>query len=200
MNPAAVQTEVVSLLRQWERRPRHAFHVAGLALQLFDELAPLHGLGERERVLLEAAACLHDIGGGSDASGREHHHESARLIRAHPWQSLSPAEVELVAEIARYHRKELPQADHAEFAGLSPADQELVRTLAALVRVADGLDRSHERLIGQARAEIGPDRVTLRLRGSPRGGRELDAAAKKADLAQQVFRRQCLFVLEPDED
>ena len=82
MSVAEAQTEVVDLLRVWERRPRHVFHVANLALQLFDQLASLHGLGERDRLMLESAALLHDI--GASGPGREEHHkESARLIRKH---------------------------------------------------------------------------------------------------------------------
>src|SRR5438477_13095773 len=76
--------EVLALMQTMETRPLHVTHVTNLALQLFDGLSSLHGLGERERVLLEAAGYLHDIGHQFDYLGTGHHKESARLIREHP--------------------------------------------------------------------------------------------------------------------
>jgi exopolyphosphatase/guanosine-5'-triphosphate,3'-diphosphate pyrophosphatase len=182
------------LLRVWERRPRHVFHVASLALQLFDQLAGLHGLGDRDRLVLEGAALLHDI--GASGPGREEHHkESARLIREHAWNHFSPGEVKVMAQVARYHRKCLPQGDHEDFVALSPDDQRRVELLAALLRIADGLDRTHQRRVGLTKVQVFDDQIVVRLLGSLEATDEQAAADKKADLARRVFRREVVFVI-----
>lgn len=199
MTDASLRQEIRALLDTYESRPLHALHVARLAQQLFCELAPLHGLGERQGLLLEAAALLHDVGRATQKLGGEHHKESARLIREHPWRGFTPAEVEIIALVARYHRKSPPDLSHAEFAVLSPMDQWIVTTLAALLRLADGLDRTHRQLIEGLRAEISPQEVTLYLAGSPDALEELVAARRKAELAEKVFGRRFRFLL-PDPD
>jgi exopolyphosphatase/guanosine-5'-triphosphate,3'-diphosphate pyrophosphatase len=197
MNFAAAQEEISALLRSFERRPHHVFHVAELAVQLFYELLPLHGLGERERLLLEAAAFLHDLGRATDDSGKDHHKESARLIREHRWQSFTPGEVAVIAEVARYHRKSLPQATHEDFAALSPMDQATVEILAALLRIADGLDRTHRGLVTRVKAEIAAERITLHLYGSAEAQAEQAGGKRKSDLAENLFRREVVVVLHP---
>jgi exopolyphosphatase/guanosine-5'-triphosphate,3'-diphosphate pyrophosphatase len=198
MSVAEAQTEVVDLLRVWERRPRHVFHVANLALQLFDQLAGLHGLGERDRLILEAAALLHDI--GASGPGREEHHkESARLIREHAWCHFSPGEVQVMAQVARYHRKSLPQEDHEEFAAFSPEDQRRVEVLAALLRIADGLDRTHQRRVGLTKVRVFDDQIVVLLLGSPEANLERAGADKKADLARRVFQREVVFLLGTEQ-
>jgi exopolyphosphatase/guanosine-5'-triphosphate,3'-diphosphate pyrophosphatase len=199
MNIAAAQEEIAALLRNFERRPQHVFHVAELALQLFHELLPLHGLSERERLLLEAAAFLHDLGRATTDDGKEHHKESARIIREHHWQSFSPGDVEVIAEVARYHRKSVPQAEHEDFAALSPMDQATVEILAALLRIADGLDRTHRGLVNRLQAEIAADRITLHLYGSAEATQEREGGKRKSDLAETLFRREVVFVLHPAE-
>src|SRR5262245_41725657 len=114
-NESAAREEIIGLMRQMEARPLHVQHVARLALLLFDGLAPLHNLGPRERLLLEAAGHLHDIGHQYDHTGIGHHKESARLIREYAWTKLGRPEVELVAQLARYHRGRLPDFKHDEF-------------------------------------------------------------------------------------
>jgi|YelNatPaOPRAMG01_1025707.scaffolds.fasta_scaffold17072_3 exopolyphosphatase/guanosine-5'-triphosphate,3'-diphosphate pyrophosphatase len=195
MNPEAVRQEARALLQAHDARPQHVLHVAYLATELFRELTPLHRLGEREALLLEVAALLHDLGRAARTGGLQHHKESARLIRQHPWQSLGPAEIEVVAQAARYHRKTVPHLGHQEFAMLPPPDQKLVMTLAALLRVADGLDRTHRQLVTGLRARIEPEQVTIQLFGSPNALEELTAARRKAILAELVFQRPFKFLL-----
>ena len=189
----AGRDEFLALMHEMEKDPCHVQHVAGLALQLFDGLALLHGLGERERLLLEAAACLHDIGHRTEAPGQEHHKESARHIRGREWRHFSPREVELFAQVARYHRKSLPQLRHEPFDALSPEDRSRVQQLAALLRLADGLDRRHAQLVTRLSAELAPDRIVFHLHTTEIASREIIAATQKADLAEAVFGRKVEF-------
>src|SRR5262249_51172729 len=141
MNESAAREEILGIMRQFEARPLHVQHVARLALQLFDGLTALHGLGARERLLLEAAGHLHHIAHQYDYPGVAHHKESARMIREHPWEHLSRPEAEIVAQLARYHRRRMPDFKHEEFRSLSETDRFVVQCLAGLLRVADSLDR-----------------------------------------------------------
>jgi exopolyphosphatase/guanosine-5'-triphosphate,3'-diphosphate pyrophosphatase len=197
MNIDAARAEVHALMNALEEEPHHVQHVAGLAVHLFDELEDLHGLGDHERFLLEAAGCLHDIGWSVATHGTGHHRESARLIREHGWKSLSSATIEIVAQVARYHRKNMPDLEHEEFAALSPAERFRVQQLAALLRVADGLDRSHQQFISHLSAEIFPERIVIHLIAVRPASREIAAAAKKSDLARAVFQREFVFTPQP---
>lgn len=133
---------VVRLAEQLDPDAAHAQHSASLALAMFDRTRGLHGLGDDERELLEAGAILHNIGLFISHSG--HHKHSEYVIRnSETLTGFTDHEVELVAQIARYHRKSLPTQKHAPFAALQPADQAAVRVLAGMVRIAIGLDRRH---------------------------------------------------------
>jgi exopolyphosphatase/guanosine-5'-triphosphate,3'-diphosphate pyrophosphatase len=190
----AARTEILALMHQLEARPIHVQHVARLALQLFDGLAALHGLGPRERLLLEAAGYLHDIGHQYDFLGLGHHKESARLIREQAWKNLDRADVELIAQIARYHRKAMPDFTHEEFRALSEADRAIVQCLAGLLRLGDSLDRSHAQVISGLTVELRPGQVALHLEATGPIVREVSAAQIKADLAMLVFQRDFLFL------
>lgn len=186
-------------MHQLEARPVHVQHVAQLALQLFDQLSELHGLGLRERLLLEMAGYLHDIGHGSASGGVGHHKESARLIRQQPWTSLSRNEAEIVAQVARYHRKGMPEMSHDEFRALAPADRQIVQRLAGLLRLADALDRTHEQLVRAIRVELPVNRVLLHLEITGPALYELQAARIKADLAEAVFQRDVVLMVDGEE-
>lgn len=154
---------VLSAARAMGRRFRveqdHAEAVLFLARRLFDQTAQLHGLDARARVLLDAAALLHDVGVGVSNDG--HHKHSQYLIEASALVGLGDAERHLVALVARYHRKAAPSRDHAEFAALRRRDRELVERLAALLRIADALDRQHAGVVRDITVEIRDDRIDL---------------------------------------
>ncbi len=134
----------------------HAEQAERLALELFDATAGLHELGSEARELLAAAALLANV--GIAISHDRHHLHSYYVIRhAEHLRGFTQREVELIAQVARYHRKSLPKAKHQAFAGLSSPDQDLVRTLAGILRIAIALDRTHA---GRVR------HVTCRQRGS----------------------------------
>jgi len=108
---------------------------------LFDDLKEEHHLGGHERLLLRCAAILHDI--GTYVHTRAHHKHSMYLIRNSDLFGLTRHDMLLVGTVSRYHRKALPSQSHPEFASLSLEDRMIVSKLAAILRVADSLDRTH---------------------------------------------------------
>ena len=136
---------------------RHVEHVRLLALQLFDQLGETLGCGPEEQLLLEAASLLHDV--GQLVSYPKHHKHSYSLITHAERLGLAPRERELVALISRYHRRTGPRKKHPEFAALPPEDQDVVRRLSAILRVADGLDRGHSAAVETVTAELGDGRA-----------------------------------------
>lgn len=167
---------------------QHALHTRDLAWQLYDGLAPLHQLGAEAREILGTAALLHDIGHSVD--GARHHKHTYQLIREARLPGLDGQSQELVALVARYHRKAHPTKKHAAFAALAREERQLVRWLAGILRVADGLDRSHSQAVFGVRCEVAPDRVRLIARSGRISTLDQLGAARNADLLAQVTERR----------
>lgn len=178
--------------RQCRSSERHCDHVAHLATQLFDSMAERFGLPADARELLEAAALLHDI--GYVINHAKHHKHAYHLILNGDLQGFSQRELEIVACVARYHRKAFPNKRHAAFARLERADRRLVRALAGILRVADGLDRTHTQRITAVTcsAHRGFMELTLQARTDPRV--EIWDAERKSGLFQRAFDLEPRFV------
>ena len=116
----------------------HGRHVAELAVQLFDAFRADHGLDDRDRLLLQVAAILHDI--GIFVSPRAHHKHSQYLIAASQIFGLSNDETAVVSNIARYHRRGFPQKSHLPYIALDRHDRLIVNKLASILRIANALD------------------------------------------------------------
>ncbi len=140
-----------------ERDRQHAQWTAELALQIFVQARLLHGLDDTALDYLEAGALLANI--GRSIAHDAHHLHSAYLIRnAEQLAGFTSHEIELVAQIARYHRKSAPKSKHPEFAALRPPDKRLLRVLAGILRVAIGLDRGHRQVVSSVECRHdGPD-------------------------------------------
>lgn len=149
----------VRLLARFGADVGHARHVARLSLELFDGLAADHGMGQHERDLLHVAALLHDVGAALAYDGHAEH--SAYIIRNYGLRGLSEDEIEIVAKVARYHGKRRPKKRDDRYAALPRRSRRVVRWLSALLRVAEGLDRSHYQLVRSMRVSRREDRVTL---------------------------------------
>jgi exopolyphosphatase/guanosine-5'-triphosphate,3'-diphosphate pyrophosphatase len=164
---------------------RHADAVSRFATRLFDDLTTVHAFGPRERLLLQAAALLHDIGDYVRYDG--HHKHSYYLIMHAEILGLLPEERAVVANIARYHRKSAPDIDHPNFRELDKVSRGKVRALAAILRLADALDREHRGKVEDVRAEVDGRRAVLRLGGQ--ADRELEewAVVHKSELFRDVF-------------
>ena len=184
----AMRVEAMALMEQKEPEPEHATQVRELSLSLFDQLGERHGLGEGARFVLEAAALLHDIGWSQAPDGRKHHKLAYQMILSHAWETVPGEVVTLIALVARYHRKAVPHRDHEGYGELGAADQEVVRKLAALLRVADALDRSHQSRVIAIAAEAKPGKIAFRLTACHTCGAELALVETKKDLFEDVFR------------
>ncbi len=164
----------------------HARQTARLALRLFDTLSPLHGLEPGDRELLEYAALLHDA--GYWISSDKHHKHAYYLITEGPLESFSREEVRVIALAARYHRGTVPKKRHDAWTKLPKKDRRRVAGLAALLRIADGLDRGHAGLVKDLQSTIDGDAVTIRLEADGDPHLELYAAERRADLFREAFR------------
>lgn len=180
--------QVLALASRAESVLSHSRKTAELALRLFDLTARLHGLGEREREWLEHAALLHDIGYAIHYRG--HHKHSQYLIESAALDAFDPQEVAVLAQVARYHRGARPKPGHAGFAALRPWQQRVVVRLAALLRVADALDRTHAGRIERLHAVIRRRRLRLEVT-SPYDVRiEIAAAHERRRLFERTFDRR----------
>jgi exopolyphosphatase/guanosine-5'-triphosphate,3'-diphosphate pyrophosphatase len=158
-------------------------------VELFDALTPIHGLDATAREYLEAGALLANV--GLVVAHRKHHIHAYYVIRNSELAGLTDAEIEVIAQIARYHRKSAPKPSHPQFAALPPADQDLVRKLAAILRVAIGLDRSHQARVRHVHTELRADRVLLRVESADGADTSLElyAANERKELLETVIER-----------
>ncbi len=189
--PDPRRRSVLGLARRYNWEQVHSEHVTDLCLQLFDQLASLHGMGHSERELIEFGSMMHDI--GWHISGKKHHQHSLYLILHGALKGFDEEEIGIMANIARYHRKSPPELKHDAFAALSPRAKKIVRVGAALLRVADGLDRSHNGVVASVRCRIagGKVRVNLETRGDP--ALEIWAAKRKRDFFEEHFKKVISF-------
>lgn len=174
-----------ALAQKYEHFGVHQRHVARLALRLFERLADVHGLFAADREILYAAAILHSIGHFVAESGNHKH--AAYLIRNSALDGWRKDEIERIALITRYYRKSMPKLTHPDFAALSADDRARLERLAALLRLADGLDARHLGLVNDLaiRREDGHVVVEVQAEGDVSG--ELAAAMLKADLFERTF-------------
>jgi len=179
---------VLTLAGQYAVDVAHTEHVARLALGLFDETAAagLHVGDERERELLWAASVLHDIGMSVDYD--DHHKHSRYLILNAGLPGFTPAELALVAQTARYHRKGMP--DPGPLAPLlSKGDLNRLNRMAALLRLAEDLERSRDQSVREAHLRVNGRSATLSLVSDDDTAVPRWAARREVELFQRAFGR-----------
>jgi exopolyphosphatase / guanosine-5'-triphosphate,3'-diphosphate pyrophosphatase len=175
----------VSIGRKYLFDEPHSKHVARLALSLFEQLRPLHGLGDDNRRILLAAALLHDM--GQFVSFKGHHKHSLYLISNSELPGFSQREMLMVGNVTRYHRKAHPAPHHHYFTTLPESDRERVTRLAAVLRLADALDSEHRQQIKGVTARVEGDELALWVDGTAGallGGLSL---RRKSNLFTKVF-------------
>src|SRR5262245_57963689 len=163
----------------------HGRHVASLAMQIFDAFKEEHGLGTRERLMLQVAALLHDI--GIFISLRAHHKHSQYVLSSSQIFGLSNDETAMVGNIARYHRRAPPQKSHLPYVALDRQDRVVVDKLAAILRVANALDAEHLQKVTTLRVHRRPREGVLEIEGNGDLTMEILAAQARADMFCDTF-------------
>jgi len=182
--------------RRYHFDERHGLAVADMACQLFDALAKLHHLGAEDRAILRLAAVLHDV--GDFINPGSHHKHSQYIIENSELMGLPAAQRGLTAAVARYHRRALPSTRHAGFRSLSEEDRTRVKSLAAILRVADALDRGHLGKVDELTVRVKRSSVLLELSTDVDTALEEWTVGRKADLFEQVFQRTVRISLTPE--
>ncbi|MFC2133610.1 HD domain-containing protein, partial [Bacteroidota bacterium] len=172
---------------------KHCAHTAKLALQVFDQLCDLHNLDNSGREYLEAAARLHDI--GYQISHTQHHRHSNYIIRNSELLGFNDNEINIIAHVARYHRKSHPKLRHKEFASLPEKSKGIVRKLAAILRVADSLDRTHLQRVKNISIRVKSISVELYLDYEETLPEiELWSFERRKELFEEVFGKKILIM------
>ena len=168
----------------------HGHHVAMLATRLFDELRAEHGLGDRERLLLQVSALLHDV--GVYVSLRAHHKHSQYILAASQIFGLSNEETAIVSNIARYHRRGLPQDTHVPFIALDRTDRLIVNKLGAILRLVNALDAEHAQKVRDVKLIRRGSNWILELEGDADLTLEQLAATARGDMFAETYGRQLI--------
>ncbi|MCL2558304.1 MAG: HD domain-containing protein, partial [Treponema sp.] len=180
-----IVASAVSMTEKFNCDQAHSTHVAALSVALFDALANEHGMKRRQRVMLEVAAILHDIGTFIKTSGHNRH--GYYIVANSEIFGLTRDELDVIACVVRYHRGDPPAESDPEYASLPSERRVLVLKMAALLRVADALDRGHSQKIKSLAVERHASTVSLRCEGVHDIALELVSVEEKADLFQDVF-------------
>jgi exopolyphosphatase/guanosine-5'-triphosphate,3'-diphosphate pyrophosphatase len=182
--PDVRRRSVVELAEKCNYWPEHSQQVARLAMALFDHTRGIHGLTDREREWLEYAALLHDV--GVHISYEKHHKHSYYLIKNGDLRGFEPSEIDIIALIARYHRRAVPDRRHEGFIDLKKGRRRIVRTLSAILRLAENLDRSHSQSIAGIELHDRGDDSLLQLRTSGDAELELWAGNRHVGAFERV--------------
>jgi len=187
--PDVRRRSTIELAERCNYDAAHAQHIARLALALFDQTRSLHGMTDREREWLEFASLLHDI--GAHISFVRHHRHSYYLIKNGDLRGFQPDEIEVIALVARYHRRGTPKSSHDEYAGLPAALRRTVRILASILRVAESLDRSHGQVISSLELRDGGGTIALRIHTAANADAELElwATARHLRPFEKLIRK-----------
>jgi exopolyphosphatase/guanosine-5'-triphosphate,3'-diphosphate pyrophosphatase len=190
---------VARFARHLGDKGNHASHVARLALQLYDQLEDDLALPAEAREWLEFAALLHDI--GHHIGHKDHQRHSYYLIANGELLGFRHEEIQIIALTARYHRKAAPKDTDEDYAALSKADRRTVRALSAVLRIADGLDRSHYGIVHDVAVLRRDDRLTLQLHTTGDDvALEVWEARRRAGLLEEVLGAQADFQIVPEEE
>jgi exopolyphosphatase/guanosine-5'-triphosphate,3'-diphosphate pyrophosphatase len=185
-----VITSAIQLGRKYLFDEQHALTTARLAVKLFDETKPLHNLSLDYRLLLEAAALLHDI--GQFVNVIDHHKHTQYLLAASPVIGLDESQMAIVGNVARYHRKSLPKPQHELYRALSSKNRVVVSKLAAILRLADAMDNEHGAKVQDFAAEYKKPKFTIKLQGEGDLLLEKWALMKKAAMFEEIFSLKLL--------
>jgi exopolyphosphatase/pppGpp-phosphohydrolase len=186
---------VLALAKKCNYDKQHTHQVEKLSLQLFDQLVQLHRLGNKERFLLRCGEILHDIGWIEGQKG--HHKVALRIVMEDSTLPFDFRDKSIIALLARYHRKRPPADGDTYYRNLNAKDKTIVLKLAGILRIADGLDRTHRNLVENINCKIRGNHLVLTCSSKKPLDEEFSAAIDKADLFKQVFDKKLIFRRKP---
>lgn len=190
--PDVRKRSVLRLAHKCDFEREHARQTARLALQIFDRTQALHGRSSLDRELLEYCALLHDI--GYHISYDRHHHHAYYLIKNVRLNGFSEEEIQIMALVARYHRKGLPKKrKHPEFAILEKSEQKRVMWLSAILRLADALDRSHFSVVQNVSLRTYAHKIIFQVEAQDDAEYEIWEAYRKSKLFARLTKREVSF-------
>jgi len=189
------RASVLELAQRCGQTGAHPGRVAALALELFDQTRDLHGLRDSDRRLLEYASILHDV--GQHVGYERHEHHAAYIIRNGDLRGFDDKDREMIALIARYHRKSRPRRKDLDYGALSPRRRHSVRILAGILRLADGLDRSHHQLVHSVRCRYNDRDLGISAIAEDDAELEVWGARRKAKLLERALGRKITLYVEP---
>jgi len=163
----------------------HSHQVARLAERIFDALSTSANLSRHQRLLLSAAALLHDV--GYHIAHESHHKHSFYLIENSELTGFSESERGVIANIARYHRGSHPKQRHSNYQSLSATDRDTVCRLAGILRLADALDRRHDNRVKDVLCKRVKNVFHIQVASARECGYELESAERRLDLFEDVF-------------
>lgn len=177
--------------KKYQQDTKHTEQVCYIALKIFDDLKDLHHFEKLEKCWLECAAILHDIGLFVDS--RNHNKKSLKLILEDTQLPFSSVDRRIIGSIARYHRKSLPKEKHYNLAGLSKGIKFKIKILSSILRVADGLDFTHQSIVKNINVTVESQRIGFECLVHWEPSVEEQAVNKKKDLLELVFSRKLVL-------
>jgi exopolyphosphatase/guanosine-5'-triphosphate,3'-diphosphate pyrophosphatase len=202
--PDIRRRSVVELAERCNYAPPHAHQVAKIAVAIFDQTRAVHGLTDREREWLEYAALLHDIGVHISYEG--HHKHTSYLIKNGDLRGFEPDEIDMMALIARYHRRATPKRRHEDYGDLPRKRRKAIRALSAILRLAESLDRSHSQNVSHIELHDRGDDALLQVRATSDAELELWSALRHAAPFEHIIGKPLrvevsghVYVEQPDE-
>ncbi|MCI0630639.1 MAG: CHAD domain-containing protein [Phycisphaerales bacterium] len=197
-SPGSPAPEAIDPVRSFARacnyEVAHSEHVTMLALEVFDQLAEAQGaawMTPTARRLLEAASVLHDV--GYYINYAKHHKHSYHLILHSELAGFTHREIAIIANVARYHRRSAPKRSHANFSTLAKKDQALVRRLAGILRIVDGLDRAHGQNVHRVDVAVRGAEVRFTAHAKFEPAVDIWGAQRKSKLLESTMDRKVRF-------
>lgn len=178
-------SRVLDICKKYKGEIAHLKHVRALSLLIFDQMKDFLNLDNFQRDILEAAALLHDI--GNYISYSQHHKHSYYLIKNSDLVGYTDEEIDMIANVARYHRKSPPKKTHENFNSLSDKNKQTVKILSAILRLADALDRSHDQRVRDVVISKNGSNVKIELIGRGDLTFEINGLQKKKDFFENLL-------------
>ena len=179
------------LARKYNSDLEQKAHVSHLAVQLFDKLQKAHGLSDAERNMLEHAAMLYGI--GQYISFGRYHKNSRYIIKHSGLRGFTNEEVLLIGHVVRYHRKAKPKKKHNKFRKLSKPQQQLVRVLAGILRIAIGLDNTKNQLVKEVVCKLSSNKIKIDLLGNDQMDLEVWEGRRNRELLEDALSREIII-------